>query len=438
MPTKKLTDLAAERIKPPAVGRIEYFDAAFPGLALRVTARGHKSWSLFYRTGGRLRRFTLGALPAFKPAAARREAARILEKVASGEDPAAEKKAQRCVRPAEQDTFGSVVHDYLEHAKKRQRPGTYKETKRVFESDDLEKWQRRPLASISRRDVNEVIDAITVRAEIQANRTLAKLRTFFSWAVKRERIKVSPVEGMEPPNAEEERDRVLSDDEIRWFWTACDASGWPFGPVAKLLLLTAQRRDEVASMEWVELDFKESLWLIPAEKAKNKNGHLVPLSDAALEILQTLPRNGGGLIFTTTGKTPVSGFSRAKRRLDKEMTKASRALLRLPEQNDEHRRITGIPGNKPLPVEIPPWILHDLRRTATTGMARLKVVPHVCDKVLNHLTGKIRGIASVYNKFEYLDERRAALQAWGNYLRSLLHSTEPNVVPFGREGSNDY
>jgi integrase len=428
MPVRKLTDLAAERLKPPDRGRIEYFDAAFRSLALRVTAGGHRSWSLFYRAGGRLRRFTLGKFPALKPAAARREASRILEQVELGKDPQAERKAQRYGRQPDQETFGAAVHDYLErHARKHQRASTYKETERVLQGDDLKSWQKWQLGSISRRDVNDVIDEITLRAEVQANRTLAKLRAFFNWAVKKDRIKVSPVEGMEPPNKEEDRDRVLSDDEIRWLWAACEASGWPFGPLAQLLLLTAQRRDEVASVEWAEVDFKEKLWSIPAKKAKNNNAHLVPLSGAALAILESLPRIGNGLIFTTTGKTAVSGFSRAKRRLDKEMEGARRTSLNLPLHDDAYRRAIGIPQNKPLPMEIPPWILHDLRRTATTGMARLKIAPHVADKVLNHLTGKIKGVAAVYNKFEYLEERRAALETWGWHVENLI-APPSNVV----------
>lgn len=429
MPTIKLTDLAAERIKPPALGRIEYFDVSFGSLALRVTAQGHKSWSLFYRTGGRLRRFTLGKFPALKPASARREASRILEQVAQGVDPQAERKAQRYVRPPEQETFAATVQAYLDrHAKKNTASSTYAETKRVLEGDDFKAWQKRPLASISRRDVNDVIDAITLRAEVQANRTLAKLRAFFNWAVEKDRIKESPVAGLKPPTKEQARDRALSDDEIRWFWTACDASGWPFGPLGQLLLLTGQRRDEVASMEWAEIDFKEGLWSIPIEKAKNKNAHLVPLSNAAVAILISRPRVGDGLIFTTTGKTPVSGFSRAKRRLDREMVKARRKGLNLPQDDEAYRRVLRVARNKPLPVEIPLWIIHDLRRTAATGMARLKIAPHVVDKVLNHLSGEIRGVAAVYNKFEYLDERRAALEAWGRNVSKLVVPAAANVV----------
>lgn len=429
MPTKKLTDLFAERINPPAHGRIEYFDAAFGSLALRVTASGHKSWSLFYRTGGRLRRFTLGKFPALKPGPARREASRILEQVAIGVDPVAERKARRYVRPPEEETFGATVQDYLNrHAKKNTVPSTYAETKRVLEGDDFKGWRKRPLASISRRDVNEVVDAITLRAEVQANRTLAKLRALFNWAVEKDRISASPVEGLKPPTKEQARDRALSDDEIRWLWAACEASGRPFGPLAQLLLLTGQRRDEVASMEWSEIDFKKSLWSIPRQKAKNDRAHEVPLSTAAVAILKSLPRAGDGLIFTTTGKTPVSGFSRAKRRLDKEMVKARRASLSLPQEDNEYRHAMGIPDKKPLPVEIPPWILHDLRRTAATNMARLKIAPHIVDKVLNHVSGTIRGVAAVYNRFEYLDERRAALEAWGRHVTALVTEKPDNVI----------
>ena len=169
---------------------------------------------------------------------------------------------------------------------------------------------------------------------------------------------------------------MLSDDEIRWLWTATAASGELIRPIGQVLLLTAQRRDEVASMEWSEIDFVKSLWSIPAEKSKNGHEHLVPLSSAALGVLEILPRVVRGLVFTTTGRTPVSGFSRAKRRLDREMETARRSWLNLPQSNSEYRRAVGISAERPLPVGIPPWIIHDLRRTAATGMARLETPPH--------------------------------------------------------------
>jgi integrase len=430
MPTKKLTDLFVERAKPPTRGRVEYFDASFPGLALRITANGGKSWCTFYRFSGRLRRFTIGSYPAIKPAQARREAQAALERLRAGFDPAEEKRARRDDRLPEADTFGAVAHDYLErHLAKNHAGSTYAEAKRNLEHDALPRWGRRPIASISRRDVLDLIDSIIERgAEIQANRTLARLRAMFNWAIEKHRLGASPVARMKLPTKERARDRVLDDDELRWLWTACDESDWPFGPLVKLLLLTAQRRDEVAGMEWPELDLDKRTWIIPRQKAKNDRAHEVHLSDAAIAVLHPLPRVSTGLVFTTTGETAVSGFSRAKRRLDAKMIKARRRAFGLPEADNEYRKAIGLAAGKPLAVEIPEWNLHDLRRTAATGMARLNIPPHVVDKVLNHVSGTIRGVAAVYNRFEYLEERRAALNAWGRYLGNVVTPTPSNAV----------
>jgi integrase len=203
------------------------------------------------------------------------------------------------------------------------------------------------------------------------------------------------------------------------YGSAADEINWPFGPLAKLLLLTAQRRDEVAGMEWLELNLAKRTWVIPRHKVKNARTHEVHLSEAAIAVLQSLPRVGDGLIFTTTGKSAVSGFSRAKRRLDVEMVKARRRTLHLPEDDAGYRKALGLPAGKSLPIEIPDWTLHDLRRTAATGMARLNFPPHVVDKLLNHVSGTIRGVAAIYNRFEYLDERRTALESWGEHVANL-------------------
>jgi integrase len=236
---------------------------------------------------------------------------------------------------------------------------------------------------------------------------------------------------MKLPTKERPRDRVLTEDELRWLWSAAAEIDWPFGPLAKLLLLTAQRRDEVAGMQWPELDLVKRTWVIPRHKMKNARAHEVHLSEAAVGVLQSLPRVGDELIFTTTGASAVSGFSRAKRRLDVEMVKARRRSLRLPEDDARYRKALGLPAGKSLPVEIPDWTLHDLRRTAVTGMARLNFPPHVVDKLLNHVSGTIRGVAAIYNRFEYLDERRAALEAWGRYISGLMIPQASNVIALG-------
>jgi integrase len=186
------------------------------------------------------------------------------------------------------------------------------------------------------------------------------------------------------------------------------------------LLITAQRREEVAGMAWGEVAFNECLWTLPPERAKNDKGHLVPLSDPALAILEALPRmeSKAGLVFTTNGKTSVSGFSRAKERIDEFMAQAKRKAAA--ERGESHID----------EIELRPWIIHDLRRTATTGMAKLKFPPHVVDKILNHTSGTIRGVAAVYNRHEYLDERRAALDAWGRYVEGrITGSVRSNVIP---------
>jgi integrase len=161
---------------------------------------------------------------------------------------------------------------------------------------------------------------------------------------------------------------VLTDDEIRWFWHGCGKIGWPFGPIFQLLLLTLQRRSEVSECPWTELNLPKATWLIPPERTKNGLSHEVHLSAGALRILEDLPKPHRGLLFSVTGETSVSGFSRAKDRLHAAMLKARRRELELPEEDDKLRKLLKIPASKPLPVEIPHWTPHDLRRTATTRM----------------------------------------------------------------------
>ena len=297
-------------------GRIEYFDTTLPGLTLRITARGHRSWSVFYRIDGRQRRYTIGPYPAFKPADARKAASAVLHRVQAGEDPAEEKRAWRNVASNEDLTFAGVACRYLKQQVERNAArSTYKETARIIEQDVIPRWGNRQFASIVRRDVSALVDAKAESgAEVQANRVLARLRTLFGWAVGKDLIERNPCDGLRPPTREKARDRVLSDAEIIALWSAADEVGWPFGPLVKLLLLTAQRRDEVATMVWSELDLDQCIWSIPREKTKNDHRHVVHLSRPAVAILSALPRVAGTYVFSTNGRTPVSGFSRTKMR----------------------------------------------------------------------------------------------------------------------------
>jgi integrase len=408
MPTKKLTDLFAARAKPVDGRRTEYFDSSFGGLALRVTEHGHKSWSLHYRMSGRLRRLTLGPYPALLPKDARRVASKALERVREGVDPGEEKRQRRDVAAAARaDTFAACLQDYLTTARRNTAPATSREIQRVMEREFLPHWRNRPLGSITRGDVSHRVSAIVNRgADVMANRALAYLRPLFGWAVNEGRIAASPVSGMKSPTRETARDRVLSDDEVRWLWRAASDAGdnW-VGAFTKLLLLTGQRRAEVGAMSWAELDLAKAVWRLPAERTKNGRAHEIQLSTAASAVLDAVPRIGP-FVFTVSGSAPATGFYRAKNKIDGAVLAAKRAELGAGCET------------------IPPWSFHDLRRTCATGMAGLGVAPHVVDKVLNHTTGAIRGVAAVYNKFQYVDERRAALEAWGRHVTALASGTE--------------
>ena len=273
MPRKKLTDLFVAKATPPEKGRVEYFDTTFPALALRVTENGHKSWSLFYRADGRLRRYTIGPYPAFDPAAARRAASAALHKVQAGGDPAEDKRARRIAPKPMADDFATVAREYLERQVKRNTArSTYRETARIIEQDVIPEWGKRSIGSIARRDVSALVDAkVATGAEVQANRVLARLRTLFGWALEKDRITTNPCDGLKPPTKEKARDRVLSENEVGLFWGATDELGWPFGPLFKLLLLTAQRRDEVATMEWSEIDLERRSLGATAREGKKRS-----------------------------------------------------------------------------------------------------------------------------------------------------------------------
>jgi integrase len=410
VPTKRLTDQFVERLKPPASGRVEYFDAAFPALALRISEHGHKSWSLFYRMPGspRLRRFKLGTYPQLKPARARALAAETLDQVRVGTDPGlVRKRAKREAPPADLGSIEALVRDYLrQHIVPNCSAGTYTNAKRMLEVDVLRSWRGRTLDSINKRDAIALIDRITERAPVHANRVLARLNAMFNWAVDKDRIAASPIAGLKPPSKEKSRDRWLGDQEIVWFWQACEQLGYPFGPLFQMLLLTAQRLAETASLEWTELDLEAKLWVIPREKAKSGRSHEVQLSEPVIALLCSLSRLGP-FVFTGRSGRGVTGFTYGKAELDAAMVEVAGA-------------------------KIEKFILHDLRRTAASGMARIGVPPHVVDRILNHSSGTIRGVAAVYNRFEYRDERRSALAAWAFYVTGLIAPAPDNVVALAK------
>lgn len=256
----------------------------------------------------------------------------------------------------------------------------------------MPRWQARRVGDIGKADVQAVMDELMAAGTPSAARhAFAAIRKFFNWCVERGLIAQSPCLAMRPPARTTSRDRVLADGELRAILSAADDQGLPFGPIVRLLVLTAQRRGEVVGMRWDEIDARAALWEIPADRTKNHRPHVVPLTPAALAVLDALPRvPGTPYVFPARGYAdrPYSGYSKGKRELD------ARA---------------GQHG----------WTLHDLRRTAATGMAKSGVPPHVVERLLNHVSGTFGGVAGVYNRFGYLDEMRDALMRWERHVHDL-------------------
>ena len=397
MPTKKLTAAAVERLAPPERGRVEYFDSVLTGLSLRITDKGRKSWSLMYRTAGRQRRLTLGGYPALDLKEARAAAKAALQEVGKGNDPATAKRDRRVHMP---DVFEHVVDEFLEkHAKRHTR--SWPETERIFRAYVTPRWRSRPITAISRHEVIDLLEMIhDGNGPIMANRTLAAVRKLFNWALERDIVETSPVANIRAPGRETKRDRTLSDPEVKALWNGCEELGWPFGSFIRVLLLTAQRRDEVATMKWDDLNLEnhEPTWILPREATKADRAHAVPLAPVVVEILGDMPQVGSYVFMTgRRGDKSISGYSVMKRRIDE---------------------ITGLDG----------WTIHDLRRTAASGMARLNVPPHVLSRILNHSPDKAEGVTAIYNRHGYDAEKRHALEAWASHVQRLVEPAPANVV----------
>ena len=384
------THRSVEQAKPDPSKRRELADGALPGFYLVIQPSGSKAWAVRYRAGGVPRKLTLGPFPRLSLAEARDAARKALQAASEGRDPAAEKAAAQAPEQIARNTFGSVAADYIErHAKAHHR--TWRETERILTKLDVAAWKSRDIKSIGRRDVLDVLDAHIDRGSpVQANRFLTRVKPFFDWTVERGILDVSPANGIRPPSPETSRERVLTDDELRAVWKAAEEIAYPFGHVVQLLILTGQRRGEVLNAEWAEMDISSRLWTIPKQRSKTNVAHLVPLASPTLELVDRLPRIGtpARLIFTTNGETLFSGVSKVFDRLNKRAA--------------EH-----------LGKSLAPWRPHDLRRTFATGCARLGMPIHVIEKALNHTSGTFGGIVGVYQRHEYAEERRRAMEVWG-------------------------
>jgi integrase len=317
---------------------------------------------------------------------ARVAAQKVFAAKLEGRDPAAEK------REAKRRVVADRVEDLLEAfiVQRLSQNRSAGEISRLLRREVGKPWAGRSIHEISKRDVVDVVAAIEQRgAPVAANKALKSIKTFLRWCVGRAVLDQCPAEGVPLPAKEVARDRVLDDEELARVILAARQIGGPYSGIVEFLALTGQRREEVARSTWQELDLARRVWAIPKSRTKNAKGHVVHLSEQSVAVLKRV-NHQGPLIFSLLGTKPFQEFSRAKRRLD---------------------QLSGVTG----------WRLHDLRRTCVSGMARLGVAPHVADKILNHQAGTISGVAAVYQRHEFLAERRAALDLWGAHVGKLLN-----------------
>ena len=391
MPRRKFSDQAIARWKRPADGRIEYWDEDQPGFGMRITANGSKVWQLMYRHQGRKRRLTLGAYPALSLSLARRAARQALDNLAEGLDPASERTAVT----GGPLTFEAFAKAYLErHAKRNKK--SWKADEAMIVNDLIPAWKRRPAQSIARRDVHELLEKIVARGHpYAANRRLALIRKMFAWGLSVDLTDNTPTAGVSAPGREEVRSRVLSEAEIAVLWQAWDRMGYPYGVIFKLILLTAQRRSDIAELHLNDIGFTSQIWTPP--QARNATGatHELPLATEVLELLASLPRKQSQLVFPSPrnpGK-PISGFSKA----------AERAC-----------KLSGISD----------WRTQDLRRTAAVNMARLGVAPDLLDQILNVRGRPASGLRGIYQLAADAEIKRQALQQWADRVAAIVEAAQ--------------
>lgn len=342
---------------------------------------------------------TAGRYPALGLSEARKLARAAAVMVAEGRDPGAEKIAARAAAGETDDTIGVLLDRFLErHVRRNLKASTSREVVRLIDREIRPRWQSRKVQSVTRRDVVALLDSIADRGtETLANRVLALVRKFFNWLVSRGVIDVSPAAGVKAPATENSRDRVLSDDEIRWLWKATERPD-PVNIATRLLLLTGQRRAEVGEMRWGELSQDLTSWTLAAARTKNGQAHSVPLSDLSMSLLQKVRRiDQSQHVFTTNGRTPINGWSKHKSRIDAAMAEMA----------------------KREGAAYAEWRLHDLRRTCASGMARLGQPVHVVEKLLNHISGTFAGIVGVYQRHDYADEKRIAAAVWASHIDAI-------------------
>jgi integrase len=393
---KQLTTKSIEAAKP-AAARYEIPDRGCRGLYLVTQPSGVKSWACRYRFAGKPTKLTIGTWPTVSLAEARQLAATALADVARGTDPAAAKREARAVEATGRDTVEHWAAKYIEqYAKRHTRPRSWEQAEGIFRRYVLPAWGERNVGDIRRRDVIDLVEEVfAANKKVMANRVLAHVSKFFKWLASRDVVNAAPTVGVARPHKEEPRARVLSDAEIRQFWAACDVLPAPFADIHRLLLLTAGRLREVAGMRWDEIDLQHRLWVVPATRAKGKAPIARPLGPQAWRIITAQPRTTEHVF----DRARTGSFSHIKTKLDEIMQPATR------------------------------WTVHDLRRTARSLMSRGRVNADIAGMCLGHSIG---GVRKIYDRHEYLDEKRAAYEVLEREIDLILNPPAAGVITFRR------
>ena len=410
----KLTKATVKDLRLPA-GKAEalVFDEDLSGFGLRLRAGGKRTWVIQYRVGQKQRRVTIGSADAIDADRARKEAKDLLAKVQLGGDPQIDKHMHREKAAM---TLGVVGEKYLTlHGERHLGARTLVEVRRALRTH----WA--PLAEVGMDNLTK--GAISTRLDeialgsgpFAANRSRAYLSAVFSWAVQRGYAEDNPVRLTGRSAPEVSRDRILADWELSLILRHAGAGD--YGDLVQLLILTGQRREEVGGMTWPELDLAKGLWTIPSARTKNGRAHEVPLSEPAMAILRGRRRIEGRDLVFGTGTGGFAGFSRAKTTLDERIGAALKAT-----------------DQKALPMS--PWRLHDLRRSAITGMGNKGVLPHVVEAIANHQSGSKGGVAGVYNRSTYSAEKALALGMWGKHVVSLNQNLASSSIDIDETKKN--
>ena len=417
---ERLSEEIIKRMPAPDAGnRVTYFAGAViqgakapRGFGVRVTAGGARAFILNYRLRGREYRYTIGAWPDWSALKAVREARLLRQRIDRGENPLDDRKPEGKTKSVS-NVLDDYISRYVLNDEKPLRSADHVAS--AFERLVKPRIGKVGVYDLRRSHIAEMLDWIEDKSgPVMADRTRAYLRKALSWYAERDdqfNLTAAFVRAQPRANAKARaRTRVLSDDEIRIIWPVLDEAG-VFGALVKTLLLTAQRRDEVAQMAWKEIG-SDGIWTIPAERYKTKQPNHVPLSQDALAVIEAQPRvEGSDYIFASRVKTPFSGFGKSKAALDK-------AALAAMKQNAKGGKVEPIPN----------WTLHDLRRTAKTLMARAGVRPDISERVLGHV---IAGVEGTYDRHSYADEKRDALEKLAAMIERILNPPPSSVVALG-------